>query len=150
MFLFGSFPLPWYQSVPLSLALSPRIYKEVKNFKPDIIHASSPGVMVSLPCCLDCSECGQSDLIVFLYIHSLHLFTDMKLSKRQCYENTCSSPEQSSSALEYVSFVDMSLSKTGLTSAYYLFQSGTSEARDCTSGRFLEPSSYLSLSGFQL
>lgn len=41
-----SFPLPWYQAVPMSLALSPRIYKEVKNFKPDIIHASSPGIMV--------------------------------------------------------------------------------------------------------
>ncbi|XP_024385518.1 sulfoquinovosyl transferase SQD2 [Physcomitrium patens] len=41
-----SFPLPWYKAVPMSLALSPRIYNEVKNFKPDIIHASSPGIMV--------------------------------------------------------------------------------------------------------
>ncbi|KAL4587271.1 hypothetical protein LXL04_000139 [Taraxacum kok-saghyz] len=41
-----SFPFPWYQQVPLSLALSPRIINEVKNFKPDIIHASSPGIMV--------------------------------------------------------------------------------------------------------
>ncbi|KAG0567518.1 hypothetical protein KC19_7G140700 [Ceratodon purpureus] len=41
-----SFGLPWYKAVPMSLALSPRIYKEVKNFKPDIIHASSPGIMV--------------------------------------------------------------------------------------------------------
>ncbi|XP_058215021.1 sulfoquinovosyl transferase SQD2 [Rhododendron vialii] len=41
-----SFPLPWYQKVPLSLALSPRIISEVANFKPDIIHASSPGIMV--------------------------------------------------------------------------------------------------------
>jgi sulfoquinovosyltransferase len=41
-----SFPLPWYKAVPMSLALSPRIYKEVKDFKPDIIHASSPGIMV--------------------------------------------------------------------------------------------------------
>ncbi|XXG39538.1 hypothetical protein AAC387_Pa01g0476 [Persea americana] len=41
-----SFPLPWYQKVPLSLALSPRIISEVAKFKPDIIHASSPGVMV--------------------------------------------------------------------------------------------------------
>ncbi|KAF7142628.1 hypothetical protein RHSIM_Rhsim05G0206900 [Rhododendron simsii] len=43
-----SFPLPWYQNVPLSLALSPRIISEVANFKPDIIHASSPGIMVSI------------------------------------------------------------------------------------------------------
>ncbi|XP_057983324.1 sulfoquinovosyl transferase SQD2 isoform X2 [Malania oleifera] len=41
-----SFPCPWYQKVPLSLALSPRIISEVAQFKPDIIHASSPGVMV--------------------------------------------------------------------------------------------------------
>ncbi|GAU35678.1 hypothetical protein TSUD_162500 [Trifolium subterraneum] len=41
-----SFPLPWYQNVPLSLALSPRIISEVARFKPDIIHASSPGIMV--------------------------------------------------------------------------------------------------------
>ncbi|KAH9558131.1 hypothetical protein CY35_07G120500 [Sphagnum magellanicum] len=41
-----SLPCPWYKTVPLSLALSPRIYKEVMNFKPDIIHASSPGIMV--------------------------------------------------------------------------------------------------------
>ncbi|XP_009787548.1 sulfoquinovosyl transferase SQD2 [Nicotiana tabacum] len=41
-----SFPCPWYQKVPLSLALSPRIISEVKRFKPDIIHASSPGIMV--------------------------------------------------------------------------------------------------------
>lgn len=43
-----SFPCPWYQNVPLSLALSPRIINEVKQFKPDIIHASSPGIMVHL------------------------------------------------------------------------------------------------------
>ncbi|KAK6943086.1 Glycosyltransferase subfamily 4-like, N-terminal domain, partial [Dillenia turbinata] len=41
-----SFPCPWYQKVPLSLALSPRIISEVAKFKPDIIHASSPGIMV--------------------------------------------------------------------------------------------------------
>ncbi|KMT11101.1 hypothetical protein BVRB_5g111830 [Beta vulgaris subsp. vulgaris] len=41
-----SFPCPWYQKVPLSLALSPRIISEVAAFKPDIIHASSPGIMV--------------------------------------------------------------------------------------------------------
>nr|GFD23522.1 sulfoquinovosyl transferase SQD2-like [Tanacetum cinerariifolium] len=41
-----SFPFPWYQQVPLSLALSPRIINEVRQFKPDIIHASSPGIMV--------------------------------------------------------------------------------------------------------
>ncbi|KAF5774122.1 putative Glycosyltransferase subfamily 4-like domain-containing protein [Helianthus annuus] len=41
-----SFSFPWYQQVPLSLALSPRIINEVKQFKLDIIHASSPGIMV--------------------------------------------------------------------------------------------------------
>ncbi|KAH7672857.1 sulfoquinovosyltransferase protein [Dioscorea alata] len=41
-----SFPCPWYKKVPLSLALSPRIISEVARFKPDIIHASSPGIMV--------------------------------------------------------------------------------------------------------
>ncbi|CAL5420206.1 unnamed protein product [Camellia sinensis] len=41
-----SFPFPWYQKVPLSLALSPRIISAVAEFKPDIIHASSPGIMV--------------------------------------------------------------------------------------------------------
>lgn len=41
-----SFPFPWYQKVPLSLALSPRIISAVAQFKPDIIHASSPGIMV--------------------------------------------------------------------------------------------------------
>ncbi|KAF6147096.1 hypothetical protein GIB67_036815 [Kingdonia uniflora] len=41
-----SFPCPLYKNVPLSLAFSPRIFSEVANFKPDIIHASSPGIMV--------------------------------------------------------------------------------------------------------
>ncbi|XP_039019478.1 sulfoquinovosyl transferase SQD2-like [Hibiscus syriacus] len=41
-----SFPCPCYQNVPLSLALSPRIISAVSQFKPDIIHASSPGIMV--------------------------------------------------------------------------------------------------------
>ncbi|XP_015088483.1 sulfoquinovosyl transferase SQD2 [Solanum pennellii] len=41
-----SFPCPCYAKVPLSLALSPRIISEVAQFKPDIIHASSPGIMV--------------------------------------------------------------------------------------------------------
>ncbi|KAG6554726.1 hypothetical protein Mapa_003745 [Marchantia paleacea] len=41
-----SFRCPLYTILPLSLALSPRIYREVADFKPDIIHASSPGVMV--------------------------------------------------------------------------------------------------------
>lgn len=47
-FLPTSFPCPWYQKVPLSLALSPRIISEVARFKPDIIHASSPGIMASI------------------------------------------------------------------------------------------------------
>jgi sulfoquinovosyltransferase len=46
LFPLYSFPFPWYQKVPLSLALSPRIISEVARFKPDIIHASSPGIMV--------------------------------------------------------------------------------------------------------
>lgn len=41
-----SFPCPCYSNVPLSLALSPRIIWEVAKFKPEIIHASSPGIMV--------------------------------------------------------------------------------------------------------
>ncbi|XP_042425142.1 sulfoquinovosyl transferase SQD2-like [Zingiber officinale] len=41
-----SFPCPMYNNVPLSLALSPRIISEIAKFKPDIIHASSPGIMV--------------------------------------------------------------------------------------------------------
>lgn len=41
-----SFPCPWYWPLPLSFALSPRIYKYIKEFNPDIIHCSSPGVMV--------------------------------------------------------------------------------------------------------
>lgn len=40
-----SFSFPWYKNLPLSFGLSPRIYKEVKEFNPDIIHCSSPGVM---------------------------------------------------------------------------------------------------------
>lgn len=46
--LFFSFPCPFYQNVPLSLALSPRIISEVAQFKPDIIHSTSPGIMVRL------------------------------------------------------------------------------------------------------
>ncbi|KAG2496158.1 hypothetical protein HYH03_005760 [Edaphochlamys debaryana] len=41
-----SFGCPWYAQVPLSFALSPRIWREVRDFKPDLIHCSSPGVMV--------------------------------------------------------------------------------------------------------
>ncbi|KAL1808142.1 hypothetical protein ACET3Z_025132 [Daucus carota] len=41
-----SFPCPRYEKVPLSLALSPRIVSKVAEFKPDIIHATSPGFMV--------------------------------------------------------------------------------------------------------
>lgn len=40
-----SFSCPWYGPLPLSFGLSPRIYKEVKAFNPDIIHCSSPGIM---------------------------------------------------------------------------------------------------------
>ncbi|GFR39619.1 hypothetical protein Agub_g83 [Astrephomene gubernaculifera] len=41
-----SFGCPWYAQVPLSFALSPRIWREVRDFRPDLIHCSSPGVMV--------------------------------------------------------------------------------------------------------
>lgn len=41
-----AFRLPWYPVLPLSLPLSPRVYYALKEFKPDVIHASSPGVMV--------------------------------------------------------------------------------------------------------
>nr|GME15426.1 sulfoquinovosyl transferase SQD2-like [Ipomoea batatas] len=47
-----SFPCPWYRKVPLSLALSPRIISEVAQFKPDIVHASSPGIMVFGALCI--------------------------------------------------------------------------------------------------
>eukprot|EP00889_Picochlorum_renovo_P001389 jgi/Picre1/28419/NNA_003823.t1 len=40
-----SFSFPWYGPLPLSFGLSPRIYKEIKEFNPDVIHCSSPGVM---------------------------------------------------------------------------------------------------------
>ncbi|CAI7923190.1 unnamed protein product [Closterium sp. NIES-54] len=40
-----SFPLPFYPILPLSLALSPRIYRAVRDFQPDVIHATSPGIM---------------------------------------------------------------------------------------------------------
>lgn len=40
-----SFGLPWYPSLPLSFGLSPRVYKEVKAFRPDVIQCSSPGIM---------------------------------------------------------------------------------------------------------
>ncbi|EFJ45014.1 hypothetical protein VOLCADRAFT_82536 [Volvox carteri f. nagariensis] len=41
-----SFGCPWYLQVPLSFALSPRIWREVRDFRPELIHCSSPGVMV--------------------------------------------------------------------------------------------------------
>jgi sulfoquinovosyltransferase len=40
-----SFPCPLYPLLPLSLAASPRIFNYVKNFHPDIIHVSTPGIM---------------------------------------------------------------------------------------------------------
>jgi sulfoquinovosyltransferase len=62
-----SIPCPWYKTVPLSLALSPRIFKEVKNFKPDIIHASSPGIMVRLSFNLHLSSFTYSLSILVSY-----------------------------------------------------------------------------------
>lgn len=61
-----SFPCPCYQKVPLSLALSPRIISAVTQFKPDIIHASTPGVMVITIlffCC--CFQCIMSKHMLF-------------------------------------------------------------------------------------
>ncbi|CAD7700871.1 unnamed protein product [Ostreobium quekettii] len=37
---------PWYWQLPLSLALSPRIFSELRKFNPDLIHCSTPGLMV--------------------------------------------------------------------------------------------------------
>ena len=37
---------PVYANLPLSFGLSPRIWREVRDFNPDIIHVSTPGVMV--------------------------------------------------------------------------------------------------------
>ena len=62
-----SIPCPWYKTVPLSLALSPRIFKEVKNFKPDIIHASSPGIMVRFSFDLHLSSVTYSLSILVSY-----------------------------------------------------------------------------------
>jgi hypothetical protein len=41
----GSFPCPGYDSVPLSLGLSPRIFNEVRAWQPDVIHVTSPGAL---------------------------------------------------------------------------------------------------------
>eukprot|EP00899_Mesostigma_viride_P000451 jgi/Mesvir1/10406/Mv14352-RA.2 len=41
-----SFSFPFYPSLYLSLGVSPTVYKAIRDFKPDIIHASSPGFMV--------------------------------------------------------------------------------------------------------
>ncbi|KAG9155146.1 hypothetical protein Leryth_011118 [Lithospermum erythrorhizon] len=56
-----NFPFPWYQNVPLSLALSPRIISAVADFKPDIIHASSPGFWC--PFYRKTAECSPCDVI---------------------------------------------------------------------------------------
>ena len=41
----GSFPCPGYGTVPLSLGLSRRIYREVKSFRPDLVHVTTPGAL---------------------------------------------------------------------------------------------------------
>ncbi|KAL6780234.1 SQD2 [Auxenochlorella protothecoides x Auxenochlorella symbiontica] len=41
-----SFAFPWYAKLPLTFGLSPRIYKEVKSFQPNIVHCTSPGTMI--------------------------------------------------------------------------------------------------------
>jgi len=41
-----SFQLPWYEKLHMSFALSPKVLSELKSFKPDILHCSSPGFMV--------------------------------------------------------------------------------------------------------
>jgi sulfoquinovosyltransferase len=41
----GSFPCPGYGTVPLSLGLSPRIWREVRSWRPDLIHVTSPGAL---------------------------------------------------------------------------------------------------------
>eukprot|EP00803_Ostreobium_quekettii_P002087 evm.model.scf_565.6 EVM.evm.TU.scf_565.6 scf_565:27552-33479(+) len=37
---------PWYWQLPLTLGLSPRIFSAVRDFKPDIVHCSTPGFIV--------------------------------------------------------------------------------------------------------
>ena len=41
-----SFGCPFYPSMPMSFCLSPRVWRELQDFKPDVIHCCSPGVMV--------------------------------------------------------------------------------------------------------
>lgn len=41
-----SFGFPFYPQLPLTFGLSPRIYKKLASFKPDIIHCSTPGFLV--------------------------------------------------------------------------------------------------------
>ena len=41
-----SFGFPFYPQLPLTLGLSPRIYKKLADFRPDIIHCSTPGFLV--------------------------------------------------------------------------------------------------------
>jgi len=36
---------PVYLPLPLSFAASPRLWREVSDFRPDVVHCSSPGVM---------------------------------------------------------------------------------------------------------
>lgn len=40
------FEFPWYEKLHMSFALSPKVLSEIRNFKPDVIHCSSPGFMV--------------------------------------------------------------------------------------------------------
>jgi len=41
-----SFGFPFYPQLPLTLGLSPRIYKKLAAFKPEVIHCSTPGFLV--------------------------------------------------------------------------------------------------------
>jgi sulfoquinovosyltransferase len=40
------FEFPWYKNLHMSFALSPKVLSEIRSFKPDVIHCSSPGFMV--------------------------------------------------------------------------------------------------------
>ena len=40
-----SFGCPFYWQVPLSFALTPRVWRELRAFRPQLIHVTSPGVM---------------------------------------------------------------------------------------------------------
>ncbi|KAH0849645.1 LOW QUALITY PROTEIN: hypothetical protein HID58_096206, partial [Brassica napus] len=87
-----SFPCPYYQKVPLSLALSPRIISEIARFKPDIIHASSPGIMVFGA--LAIAKMLSVPIVMSYHTHVPDFFTERLIllsSFRSHWKRSCSS-----------------------------------------------------------